>query len=79
MGSPIQGAKHNKTKAHLKPITFTPGLELNEPDPKNMRANSADPHTENLEVSEFSKPSKRVNTSLPHLERGTGRFRLGPR
>lgn len=75
----IQGAKLNIAKPGLKSIGFTPSLGLNDPDSANRRVNTADPHTELLEVAEFKADSRLVRTTLPHNERGSGRRNQVPR
>lgn len=55
----------------IKPIGHKPNLDINDPSGDQL-ANTADPSFELLtDPGEFKTESKRVHTSLPHLEVGT--------
>ncbi len=69
----VQGAETKVAKPGLNPARFTPGLSFNDPVQAIRRVNTADPHTEMLEVAEHKANSRYVRTSLPHNEIGSGR------
>ncbi len=69
----IQGAKLKISKPDLSPINHVPGLGFNDFDSANRRTNTADPHTEILEVKQHKDTSLLATISLSNAERGTGK------